>query len=55
MTIICWAFIVIFIIFFSSMASLLLADPDLIKILGAITIILMGIFTTVILILTMPI
>jgi len=53
--VICWGFIIIFIIYFSFMAALLLADPDPMGILGAITIILIGIFTIIILILTMPI
>lgn len=54
-TTICWVFIVIFIIYFSLMAALLLADPDPIGILCAIAIILIGIFTTINLVLTMPI
>lgn len=54
-TIICWVFIVIFIIFFSFLAALLLANPDLMGIVCAIAIILIGIFTTINLVLTMPI
>jgi len=54
-TIICWLIIVIFIIYFSFLAALLLADPDLIGILCAIAIILIGTFTTIKLVLTMPI
>jgi hypothetical protein len=54
-TAICWGFIIIFIVYFSFMAALLLANPDPMGIFGAITIILIGILTTIILVLTMPI
>lgn len=54
-TAICLAFIVIFIIYFSSIAALLLADPDSMGVFCAVSIILIGILTTVLLVLTMPI
>ena len=55
-TVICWVFVVIFIIFFSFAAGLLLAYPaDPMSISGAIIIILIGVLTTINLILTMPV
>lgn len=54
-TVICWVFIVVFIIFFSFAAGLLLANPDPISISGAIIIILIGVLTTINLVLTMPV
>ncbi len=54
-TIICWGFIIIFIIYFSVIAALLLADPDTMAVLCAVSIVFIGILTTVLLILTMPI
>lgn len=54
-TVLCWSFIVIFIIYFSFMAALLLADPDLMAVVAAVSIIFIGILTTVLLIVTMPI
>lgn len=53
-TVICWVFVVVFIIFFSFVAGLLLADPEPMSIAGAIIIILIGVLTTINLILTMP-
>lgn len=54
-TTICWGFIVIFSIFLGTLVGLLLADPDPMGIFCAISIILIGALTLVILILTMPI
>lgn len=54
-TALCWGFIVIFIIYFSSIAAMLLADPDSMGVLCAVSIILIGILTTALLVLTMPI
>ena len=53
--VLCWSFIIIFIICFSFIASLLLADPDIMAVVAAVSIIFIGILTTVLLILTMPI
>lgn len=54
-TILCWSVIVIFIIYFSSIAMLLIADPDTMVPICVVSIILMGILTTVLLVLIMPI
>lgn len=54
-TVLCWGFIIIFVICFSFVSALLLADPDLMAPIAAVTIMLIGILATVLLILTMPI
>lgn len=53
--IICWVYVVVFIIFFSFAAGLLLVDPEPMSIAGAIIIILIGVLTTINLVLTMPV
>lgn len=54
-TVICWVYVVVFIIFFSFAAGLLLVDPEPMSIAGAIIIILIGVLTTINLVLTMPV
>lgn len=53
--VLCWSFIIVFIIGFSFIAALLLTDPDLMAPIAAVSIIFIGTLATVLLILTMPV